>query len=217
MKRLIVLAFIFFLSVAINYSQSSAEVWQKEQAYDDQDGSRQEARTPEQSGDPYMSIARELIESSDQLSNPKVAVMAFSYKNTAYPDVGLMISERLTTRIVKLRKLKIIERQMLDNVLKELHFEGTGAVDAETAKKLGKVLGVEAIITGTVLDLNDQRAEINARLIKTDTAEVLATSFAEITNSWAPRAPQSSGGSYRQNNNFFIGQPAAKPARKRSK
>jgi curli biogenesis system outer membrane secretion channel CsgG len=87
--------------------------------------------------------------------------------------------------MVKLGKFKVIERQMLDNLLNELNLQGTGAVDPETTKKIGKVLGVEAIVTGTVLDVEDGMAEINARMIKTDTAEVLGSSSAEIRNTWA--------------------------------
>ena len=134
--------------------------------------------------DPFKAMAQELSESAELLTNPKIAVMPFSYGKEKKSDVGTIVSERLTTRIVKLRKLKVIERQMLDNVLQELHFEETGIVNAETTKKLGQVLGVEAIITGTVIDLDDDTAEINARVIKTDTAEVIATSSVDIPITW---------------------------------
>jgi len=52
-----------------------------------------------------------------------------------------------------------------------------GVVSAETAKQIGKVLGVDAVISGTLLDIQDGLVEINARLIKTETAEVLNTGF----------------------------------------
>ena len=135
-------------------------------------------------GDPYMSMAQELSESAGLLQNPKIAIMAFSYADKDKPEVGMMVSERLTTRIVKLRKFKVIERQLLENVMQELHLEGTGVMDEETTKKLGKVLGVEAIVTGTIMNLNNTTAEINARLIQTDTAEVIATSAQEVRKTW---------------------------------
>ncbi len=142
-------------------------------------------------GDPYKVMAKELYESAELPDGSKIAIMPFSYGKEKKSDVGLMVSERLTTRIVKLHKFKVIERQMLENVMQELHLEGTGAVDAETTKKIGKILGVEAIVTGTILDINGNTAEINARVIKTDTAEVIASASAEIANTWAPKpAPQ---------------------------
>jgi curli biogenesis system outer membrane secretion channel CsgG len=138
-------------------------------------------------GDPYKAMAQELYESSELPVNSKIAIMPFTYGKDKKSDVGIMISERLTTRIVKLHKFKVIERQMLENVMQELHLEGSGIADAETTKKLGKVLGVEAIITGTVLDIDANKAEINARVIKTDTAEVIASSSAEIPDTWSEK------------------------------
>lgn len=164
-----------------------------DQGYSAQD----EARQNDYSSDkevPYKRMAQELSGSAGLLTSPKIAILPFVYGDKQKPEVGMMVSERLTTRIVKLHTFKVIERQLLENVLQELHLEGTGVMDAETTKKLGKVLGVEAIITGTILNLNNNRAEINARLIQTDTAEVIATASEEIYRSWdEERAPQNAG------------------------
>ncbi|PIU82936.1 MAG: hypothetical protein COS68_06730 [Elusimicrobia bacterium CG06_land_8_20_14_3_00_38_11] len=46
-------------------------------------------------------------------------------------------------------------------------------------------MGVSAIITGTLLDVENQMVEINARLINTETAEVIATSSVEIKKIWS--------------------------------
>lgn len=44
----------------------------------------------------------------------------------------------------------VVERQRLDALLKELQWGGTGILEENTAKKLGKILGVDAIFTGSV-------------------------------------------------------------------
>jgi TolB-like protein len=139
-------------------------------------------------------MALELSGSAGLPANATIAVMPFGYGDQKKSDVGMMVSERLTTRIVKLKKSKVIERQMLENVLKELHLEGTGVVDAATTQEIGKVLGVDAIVTGTVLDLDADRAEINARVIKTDTAEVIASASAEVPATWAAASGTASKG-----------------------
>ena len=139
--------------------------------------------------DGYDKLARELSASANVLSQPKVAILPFSYIDQRKSDSGIIIAERLTTRIVKLNKCKVIERQLLENVLKELHLESSGVVDAETTKQLGKVLGVEAIIAGTLMDIDDDNVEVNARVIKADTAEVITTSSVKIKKTWTDALP----------------------------
>lgn len=139
--------------------------------------------------DSYDKLARELAEVSISTGIPKIAIIPFSYVDKRKSDAGIVISERLTTRMVKLKKCKVIERQLLENVMQELHLEATGVVDVETTKKLGKVLGVEALITGTLMDAADESAEINARTINAETAEVLATSSVEVKKTWTDGGP----------------------------
>lgn len=139
--------------------------------------------------DPYDKLAEELSEAALSLKEPKIAILPFSYVDKRKSNGSAIISERLTTRMVKLKKCKIIERQLLENVISELHLETTGIVDAETTKKLGKVLGVEAIITGTFMDIEDNMIEVNARVIKTETAEVITTSSVEVKKIWTDELP----------------------------
>jgi len=135
--------------------------------------------------DAYNKIAKELSEAAAFLTQPKVAIIPFSYTDQRKSEGGKIVAERLTTRLVKLKKLQIIERELLEKVLQELHLETTGIIDVETTKQLGKVLGVEAIITGTLVDIGDNLVEVNARVIKTQTAEVLTAASVEIEKIWS--------------------------------
>ena len=83
----------------------------------------------------------------------KIAILPFSYLDKRKSEGGSIVSERLTTRIVKLKKYQVIERRALENLIQEQHLETSGAVSAETAKQIGKILGVDAIISGTLLML----------------------------------------------------------------
>jgi len=138
--------------------------------------------------DAYNKMAKEFAVSASllpQFPQPKIAIMPFVYLDGRKSDGGLIVSERLTTRIVKLKKFKVIERQLLEKVLTEQNLGTTGIIDVESTKKIGKILGVGAIITGTLLDVGNQMVEINARLINTETAEVIATSSVEIKKIWS--------------------------------
>lgn len=134
---------------------------------------------------PYSQMAQELSEASKFLKKSKVAIIPFSYMDKRKSTGGMIVAERLTTRIVKIGKLQVVERHLLEKVLQELHFEMTDIVDAKATKQVGKVLGVEAIISGSLMDIKPGWVEINARVIKTETAEIITSSFVEIKKIWS--------------------------------
>ncbi|MCK4533324.1 hypothetical protein KAU39_06010, partial [bacterium] len=134
---------------------------------------------------PYSQMAQELSESSKLLKKSKVAIIPFSYMDKRKSTGGMIIAERLTTRIVKIGELQVVERQLLEKVLQELHFEMTDIVDAKATKQVGKVLGVGAIISGSLMDIRSGWVEVNARVIKTETAEIITSSFVEVKKIWS--------------------------------
>ena len=135
--------------------------------------------------DEYDDLAKELCNVIISTGQVKIAILPFSYLDKRKSDGGAIVSERLTTRIVKLKKYQVIERALLENLIQEQHLETSGAVSVETAKQIGKILGVDAIISGTLLDVEDGMVEVNARLIKTETAEVLNTASVSIRKIWS--------------------------------
>lgn len=135
--------------------------------------------------DAYNQLAKELSAVAKSASQTKIAIIPFSYVDKRVSDGGSVVSERLTTRIVKLKKFLVIERSLLETVLKEQNLQTSGLVDAETAKQLGKILGVDAVINGTLLDVEDGMVEVNARLIKTDTAEMMTSASVQVKKIWS--------------------------------
>jgi len=69
-------------------------------------------------------------------------------------------------------------------VFKELKLQVSGAVDGETSKQIGKLLGVEAIINGTLIDLEEDKTEVNARLILVESGQILTAASAEVDKQW---------------------------------
>ena len=138
--------------------------------------------------DQYDRLAEAISGGRKYLQNRKVAVLPFSYTDRRASDDGIVISEKLLTRIINRRALEVIERGLLDKVLSELKLQRSGAIDESSIKGLGKVLGVEALVTGTLTRRRDGRIEINARLIKTETAAVIIAAAEVITPDWEAAA-----------------------------
>ncbi|HEY9791061.1 MAG TPA: CsgG/HfaB family protein [Candidatus Obscuribacterales bacterium] len=84
----------------------------------------------------------------------KVAILPFEYgavtANVGTVDVGKGIVSMLITKLVQDGTYSVIDRQMLDSILKEQNFSVSDRADQSTACKIGKLLSVDAIIVGTV-------------------------------------------------------------------
>ena len=84
---------------------------------------------------------------------PRVAIMDFDNR-TSYGSyrLGTGASDMLTTELVKLNKFDMYERDRLNSIISEQDLGASGRVDAATAAKIGKIAGVNYIITGAVTE-----------------------------------------------------------------
>jgi TolB-like protein len=125
-------------------------------------------------------------ELSQQISNgltenqkTTIAVVEFVDLKGRVTDLGRFLAEKLITRLYQTKKFKVIERQLLNKIVNEQKLSLTGMIDQSTAQRLGKLLGVDAIASGTVTDLG-KTLDINARLINTQTGEIFAVASVVI-------------------------------------
>jgi len=81
----------------------------------------------------------------------RIGVVDFQNK-TAYGQnrLGNSASDILITELAKSGKFIVVERDKLDKVMAEQKFAMSGAVDPATAAKVGKILGLNAIVTGSI-------------------------------------------------------------------
>ncbi|OGS04659.1 MAG: hypothetical protein A3G41_03085 [Elusimicrobia bacterium RIFCSPLOWO2_12_FULL_59_9] len=176
--------------------------------------------------EPLEKLAGKLGKGLGDQENKKVAVLDFPYPGGGLSSGSSIVQERLTTFLVESGKVEVIERSLLRKVLEEMRLESTGVIDSETTKELGKVLGVGALVTGTLNDLGRGKTEINARVIQADTGKILSAGRAKIDRTWsdspvkspgakpeaaaphqAPPALPSSLGSDQGTANSFLGKP----------
>jgi TolB-like protein len=133
-----------------------------------------------------MAKAMTLAASSRQVK--RVAVVPFTAPRGSASFSGAIVSERLVIQILARGELDLVERRFLDKILEEQRLGVFGIMDQDTVKTLGKVLGVDAILTGTIVELKGERVEVNARLIHAETAQVLAADTVRLAKDWEERA-----------------------------
>jgi len=112
---------------------------------------------------------------SDTADGPRVriAVIEFLDLKQQENELGALVAEGLVSQLSQGERFELVERSLINRVFQEQAFSAQDAVDAETAQELGQLLGVEAILSGTIADLGD-RLTVHARLIDTGTGKVLA-------------------------------------------
>jgi len=65
-------------------------------------------------------------------------------------DIGKGVADLLVNKLVKDGTYSVIERKELDKVLTEQNFSNSNRADPATAAKIGRVLGVDAIVVGSI-------------------------------------------------------------------
>ena len=131
-------------------------------------------------------LDQRISELSQQIANKMsakqrttIAVVEFTDLQGDVTDFGRYLAEELITRLYETEKFKVIERQQLNKVIAEQKLSLTGVIDPGSAKQLGKILGVDAIVSGTTTNLA-QSLKVNARLISTESGEIFAVASTEI-------------------------------------
>ncbi|TBR20438.1 hypothetical protein EPO15_13190 [bacterium] len=139
---------------------------------------------PVWAGDPYNGLARELSAAAESGHLRRVAVLPFSPAGRPDAEGGLILAERLVSRMAGSGDLEIVERTLLDKVLEEQRLGTTGALDPRQAREVGRLLNVDAIVTGTFTPMADRRVEVHARLIDAHTARILGAASARVEKEW---------------------------------
>ncbi|SYZ72882.1 exported hypothetical protein [Candidatus Zixiibacteriota bacterium] len=109
-----------------------------------------------------------------------IAIMEFdNYSVGKYQqELGLLskgLADFFQHDFAKLSSLRVVERDKIDFVLKELELQKSGMVDAATAVKVGKILGAQIMVFGSITQLDDKNTRMIVRAVKTETSEIIAS------------------------------------------
>jgi len=71
--------------------------------------------------------------------------------------------------------LKVVERDKIDFILKEIELSEAGKVDASTAVRVGKLLGAQLMIFGSIVQLDKNNTKMLCKVVKVETSEILTS------------------------------------------
>ncbi|MCU0533687.1 MAG: CsgG/HfaB family protein [Hydrococcus sp. Prado102] len=130
----------------------------------------------------------------------RIAVLDFDYSSISNPSwLSFLqggargVSDILVNRLVQSGSYSVIERSQLEAILQEQNLGASGRVDASTAAEIGRILGVQAVIIGSITQFDLERkssgggafgvnvsndeteayVKLSARVVNTTTAEIM--------------------------------------------
>lgn len=127
--------------------------------------------------DSVQELAKTLGQQLSDAGTQKLAIASFTELNGNATALGDFVSEELTTALFPVGDFAIIERREYDRVIAEQELYGSGGFSAEQVPEIGKQLGVDAIISGSISVL-DTTIRLNARAISVETTRVFAAASA---------------------------------------
>jgi TolB-like protein len=144
-------------------------------------------------GDGYEGLARSVSRAAGRAGVARVAVAPFEPAEKGDAREGWLVAERLTTELVRLGQVQVVERNLLGKVFEEQRLMRTGAVDAAQSRRLGALYPVAGIVTGSFV-VEGARLRLEARLIDMQTGLIVAAAQDEVARpGWGETAARPAG------------------------
>jgi curli biogenesis system outer membrane secretion channel CsgG len=87
----------------------------------------------------------------------RIGVVDFENKTTYGANrLGTSASDILITELAKSGKFIVVERDKMDKLMAEQKLGMSGAIDPNTAARVGKILGLNAIVTGSISQFGEE-------------------------------------------------------------
>ena len=126
------------------------------------------------------SLTEQLATKITDKGKTKIAVIDFTDLDGKPVEMGKYIAEQMNVDFVLTnRSFSVLDRANLKSILDEHKLTATGLVDPDSAKKLGQFAGVDALILGTIIT-RGQNINITAKIVTTDTAEIIGAARAQF-------------------------------------
>lgn len=125
-------------------------------------------------------IASQLSKSIVQSGKKTVAVVDFTDLQGHVTEFGRFLAEEFSVALAASPSgFKVIDRTNLKTILQEHKLASTGIIDPQTARKVGEITGVQALVAGTVTPFGDT-LRLSVKVLDSETAEIISGVSADM-------------------------------------
>ena len=123
-------------------------------------------------------VKKEILEERNKvLTVPKrIAIIGFDNngKKSELGELGEPLSDMLTSDLVDVKNIQMVDRQALLKILNEQNTNNSKNFDITTATKIGKLLGAELILTGTYFEFMG-KLRIDAKVLDVENGKIITS------------------------------------------
>ena len=118
------------------------------------------------SSEHYTSVETSNTANTGSAANDQMVVVVADFINDdgKISKLGRYAAEKLTPYFTRSGQFQVLERALIDKVIAEQQFQVSAFVDESTTREIGRLLGAETLISGTISELNDV-FYINAKVV----------------------------------------------------
>ncbi len=132
----------------------------------------------------YDRIAAGIFSVAKGLRRRRIAVLQFPYIDGRACAGPKVVQEALLTRAVNYPDLQVMDGASLPQAADQITISHRGLLDSRSSYQLGKVLDVDAVLTGTLVELPNRRIQVNARLIRIPDGLILVAVEGLLKRTW---------------------------------
>jgi len=108
-----------------------------------------------------------------------IAIMEFdNYSVGKYQEelgyIAKGLADFFETDFAQISDLKVVERDKIDYVLREIEMAQAGKISPETAIQVGKLLGAQLMVFGNITQLDAKNTHMLVKVVKVETSEIIA-------------------------------------------
>lgn len=115
-----------------------------------------------------------------QAGKHRVAVIDFTDLQGDVTELGRFLAEEMSVALASTDDpIEVVDRTHLRVLLQEHKLSTTGLIDPATARKLGQIAGVDALVAGTLTPFGDT-VRLTLKMLDASTARIIGATTAEI-------------------------------------
>ncbi len=139
---------------------------------------------PQQLRDRWFSIlqARNLWTCPDEAVPGVTTVAVLEFDNFSVgkyqQELGFItkgLADFFESDFATISQLKVVERDKIDYILREVEMVKSGAVDPATAVRIGRMMGAQVMIFGSITQLDDKKTKMLVKAVRVESSEIIAS------------------------------------------